>query len=101
MNRLVAGAALALLASAAAADTTVRYTVQHSGRTSGALTTVVGGDGRVRVSYSYRDNGRGPDIEEDFRVGADGTLAQYRLSGKSTFGAALDEHFELARGRAS
>jgi hypothetical protein len=88
-------------AVAANAETTLKYTVQHAGTTSGAQTVVVGDDGRVRVSYSYRDNGRGPDLEEEIRLAADGTMASYRLRGKTTFGAKLDERFTVARGRAS
>jgi cytosine/adenosine deaminase-related metal-dependent hydrolase len=100
MKRLALLAALAF-ATTAGADTTLHYTVQHAGKTSGAQTTVIGDDGRVNVSFSYRDNGRGPDLSEEIRVAADGTIRSYRLKGKSTFGAVLDERFTLARGRAS
>lgn len=100
MRTLALLAALAF-SGAAAADTTLHYTVQHQGRKSGAQTTVIGDGGRVHVSYTHRDNGRGPDIDEVFTVGADGTLSGYRQTGKSTFGAAFDERFALARGRAS
>jgi amidohydrolase family protein len=92
--------ALTCVASASA-DTTLRYTVQHFGKTSGAQTTVIGDDGRVHVSYTHRDNGRGPDLNEVIVPADDGTIRQYRLTGKSTFGAALDERFSLSRGRAS
>ncbi|MGQ0429082.1 MAG: amidohydrolase family protein [Gammaproteobacteria bacterium] len=88
------------LTCAAQADTTLEYTVLHSGTRSGAQTTVIADDGMVRVSYSHRDNGRGPDLEEQILPAADGTIRRYQLRGKSTFGAVLDERFELARGRA-
>jgi hypothetical protein len=100
MRKLALVAALAFAATASA-GTTLRYTVQHFGKTSGALTTMIGDDGRISVTFSYRDNGRGPDLAEEIRVAADGTIQSYRLKGKSTFGAALDERFTLARGRAS
>ncbi|MEX1993887.1 MAG: amidohydrolase family protein [Steroidobacteraceae bacterium] len=89
------------LAGAAHADTTLRYTVLHSGTTSGSQTTVVGDDGQVRVRYTHRENGRGPDLEEELVVATDGTLGSYHLRGKSTFGAKLAERFEVRRGRAS
>ncbi len=54
----------------------------------------------MRVSYSYRDNGRGPDIEEEISLAADGTFRSYRQRGKTTFGAMLDERFSASRGRA-
>ncbi|HEY7752835.1 MAG TPA: amidohydrolase family protein [Steroidobacteraceae bacterium] len=91
--------ALALV-SAASADTTLEYTVLHSGRQSGAQTTVIADDGSVHVTYSHRDNGRGPDLDESFAAASDGTFRRYRLGGKSTFGAVLDERFSLERGRA-
>ncbi|MBX3702493.1 MAG: amidohydrolase family protein [Steroidobacteraceae bacterium] len=99
MRHLALLGALAL-AGVAQAGTTYEYTVLHSGRPSGAQTTVIGGDGTVRVSYSHRDNGRGPDLEETFTPAADGTFHRYRLRGRSTFGALLDERFDLGRGRA-
>ena len=52
------------------------------GKTSGAQTTVIGDDGRINVTFSYRDNGRGPDLAEKIRVAADGTIQSYRLNGK-------------------
>ncbi len=100
MKQLALLCALAF-AAAAHADTTHEYSVLYPGKVAGALTTVEGGDGRVRVSYSYRDNGRGPDLEEEIALAGDGTVRRYRQSGKSTFGAAFDERFEVQGSRAS
>lgn len=97
MSRIACLLAL-LLAGAASADTTLRYTVLYSGKTAGSQTTVIDDDGRVRVSYTHRNNGRGPDLEEEIVAAADGTFKSYRLRGKSTFGAVLDERFAI-RGR--
>ena len=77
------------------------YNVLHAGKKSGAQKTVIGNDGRMHVSYSYRDNGRGPDIEEDITLAPDGTIKSYRQRGKTTYGAVLDERFSATRGRAS
>jgi hypothetical protein len=100
MKQLIACLALAC-AAAAHADTTIDYAVLHSGTKSGALKAVVGDDGRMRVSYSYRDNGRGPDSEEDIALLPDGTIARYRQSGRNTYGAVLDERFSRSGRRAS
>ncbi len=100
MKKLALLAAFAFAATAQA-GTTLHYTVQHAGRTSGSQTTDIGDDGLISVSFSYRDNGRGPDVSEKIRLAADGTIQSYRLTGKSTFGAVFDERFSLARGRAS
>lgn len=90
-----------VIAGAAHADTTLLYTVLFAGKPSGSQTTVVGDDGSVRVSYTHRNNGRGPDLEEEIVPAADGTLGRYRLRGKSTFGAVLDERFTIRGRRAS
>ncbi len=49
------------------------------------------------VDYSYRDNGRGPDLKEVFALDDDGTLARYSGLGKSTFDAPIDETFDPRR----
>jgi hypothetical protein len=90
-----------VLANAAHADATHEYVVLFDGKTGGGQTTVIGENGRVRVSYTHRDNGRGPDLEEEILLAADGTFLKYRLTGKTTFGAALDETFVVSRDRAS
>jgi imidazolonepropionase-like amidohydrolase len=98
----LAALACGLLAAAAAqADMTLEYDVVFDGKKGGAQTTVVGDDGRLRVTYSYRSNGRGPDLAEEISLAPDGTFRRYRLTGTTTYGAVLDEEFAVARGRAS
>jgi hypothetical protein len=102
MRNLLAATALALAFSAAAsADTTLDYDVLHFGKKSGAQTVVLRDGGRRHVTYSYRDNGRGPDIEEDIAVLPDGTFGRYRQTGTTTYGAVLDEKFSISGKRAS
>jgi imidazolonepropionase-like amidohydrolase len=67
----------------------------------GAQKTVISDDGKVRVTYSHRDNGRGPDLEEEIALAPDGTFRSYRLTGRTTYGAILDERFTISRSRAS
>jgi hypothetical protein len=100
MKGLLATAAFAF-ALAAQADTTLEYDVIFSGKKSGSLTTVIREDGRRQVTFTYRDNGRGPDIEENIALLADGTIRSYRQRGRTTFGAKLDERFEIAGDEAS
>jgi len=100
MKRLLCFLALCFT-FAAQADTTVDYHVLYAGTKAGAQKTVIGDDGRLHVTYSYRDNGRGPDIEEDIALLPDGTFKSYRQRGKTTYGAVLDERFRIVRGRAS
>jgi Amidohydrolase family len=100
MKSLLACIALGF-AFPALADTTHDYNVLYTGAKAGALKAVTGKDGGIHVSFTYRDNGRGPDSEEDFSFLPDGTLKGYRQAGKNTFGAVLGERFSLAGRRAS
>ncbi len=100
MKTLTILAALAF-ATAAGADAALDYNVLHAGKKSGTQKTVIQGDGKIHVSYSYRDNGRGPDIEEDIALLPDGTFRSYRQTGKTTYGAVLDERFSISGKRAS
>lgn len=56
---------------------------------------------RLETDYSYRNNGRGPDQKEVLEFAADGAWLGYRTEGVSTYGARIDESFELKDGRAS
>ncbi len=98
--KLAALACCLALAHAAQADTTLEYDVVFDGKKGGAQTTVVGDDGRLRVSYSHRSNGRGPDLAEEISLAPDGTFRRYRLTGTTTYGAVLDEEYTVARGHA-
>ncbi|HEU5468083.1 MAG TPA: amidohydrolase family protein [Steroidobacteraceae bacterium] len=100
MKALLACISLSV-ACVAQADTVLDYNVLHAGKESGAQKTVIQGDGRMHVSYSYRDNGRGPDIEEDIALLPDGSFKSYRQTGKTTYGAALNERFSISGRRAS
>ena len=94
MRFLAATVMLAFLAPAQAhAEATVRYTVLFQGKPSGVQTTHVADDGSVTVDYSYRNNGRGPDLKEEFTLAADGTLLRYSGNGKSTFGGPIQDSF--------
>jgi hypothetical protein len=93
--RIILAAAAALVSTAALADTTIHYTVLIQDRPSGSEVTVFHADGRVDTDMSYRDNGRGPDLKEHSRVSPDGTLLSLDTTGKSTFGAPIEEHYTL------
>jgi hypothetical protein len=77
----------------AATPSTTEYQVIFSGSVGGQQTTTVARDGSLRSTLSYRDNGRGPDLEEVIRVAADGTFDEVRIRGTTTFGASADETF--------
>src|SRR5579872_6966635 len=77
----------------ARADTVTRYNILFQGKANGAQTTRVAADGTFTVDFSYRDNGRGPDLKEEFALAGDGTLKRYAVKGASTFGAPVEESF--------
>lgn len=88
---------LALLSASAAgaaqAADSVEYDVIFAGHHSGTQTTTVAADGSIRTTLSYRNNGRGPDLEERITLAPDGTFASFRATGTSTFGSKIDESF--------
>src|SRR5262249_26759360 len=51
-------------------------------------------DGLTHVKFIFKDNGRGPEINETIRYNPDHTMAEFHAKGTSTFGAPIDENFE-------
>jgi hypothetical protein len=94
-----AGLWLACLAPATAATQTHDYSVVIQQQIAGHVTVTVEDDGRVAVDQSYRNNGRGPDIRERYRLDAQGAPVAYEVQGRSTFGAEIREDFALDAGR--
>jgi hypothetical protein len=94
---LLAGLLAALLPSAAAA--TAEYTVLSQNTPSGRMTVDTAVDGTVTVDYSYRDNGRGPDLRETYRPGALSAPLRYEVTGRTELGAEVRESFAVADGR--
>jgi hypothetical protein len=90
-----------IAASAAGAAETTRYVALVNGGKDKAGHQWVTRDGdRTRVDFIYKDNGRGPELKEEFTLGKDGTLTRYKVKGASTFGAIVDETFTLSAGKA-
>jgi hypothetical protein len=65
---------------AAVADTTIDYDVTFTGKKLGSQKVVARDTARVHVSHTYRDNGRGPNSEEDIAVLPDRTFKRYARS---------------------
>ncbi|MBX3695785.1 MAG: hypothetical protein KF790_11505, partial [Steroidobacteraceae bacterium] len=95
MTRIHTGLLCVLLLWAGAAQSahTTEYDVIFAGHPSGAQTTTIAADGSIRTTLSYRNNGRGPDLDERIVLAPDGTFATYRVTGTSTFGSKVDERF--------
>lgn len=81
---------------------TIRYlALVDGGKQAGQQVVAHGDDGVTRVDFVFKDNGRGPELKEEYELAADGTYKRYRVKGASTFGAPVDERFSLAGGKAS
>jgi hypothetical protein len=89
---------LILLAAAAHAEPPLRHSISFQGRLAGEQVVARTEDGRTVVDYSYRDNGRGPDLHEEMRIDETGRLIVFRVTGKSTFGGPVDESFAYGDG---
>jgi Amidohydrolase family len=90
----------ACAAASARAATEYHYTMLFSGHVGGEHVTRIADDGSITTDFSYRENGRGPDLKEKLSLAADGTLQRFAITGKSTFGSLVDERFERKGDRA-
>jgi len=82
------------LAGPAAAAETLRYVALVDGGTkAGEQVVRKDDDGTTHVDFIFKDNGRGPELKEEYKLAADGTYSQYKVTGTSTFGAKVDETF--------
>ncbi len=70
-----------------------------NGKKAGEQVATRGDDGMVRSHFVFKDNGRGPEMQEEFELAPDGTFARYRVSGTSTFGARIDETYSRSGDR--
>jgi cytosine/adenosine deaminase-related metal-dependent hydrolase len=100
MIKLSAVLLAACAAGAAQAAQEYRYTMLFSGHVGGEHITRIADDGSITTDFSYRDNGRGPDLKEKLALAPDGTLQRFAITGKSTFGSLVDERFERKGDRA-
>ncbi len=88
---LACGLVLAL--GAQASDKTRYVLMLGNGKHVGEQVVEHGDDGMTRVHFIYKDNGRGPEMDEEYRLAPDGTYSDYKVKGTSTFGAVVDEHY--------
>ena len=81
-----------LLADPNSAADTARFTVITGGKRIGSLTAATRGD-ETRIDYDVKDNGRGPTMTETIRLDADGLPILWTITGTTTFGSKVSEHF--------
>lgn len=81
-------------AGASAAETLTYSFVNDTIGNPGRQVVERSDDGLYTVTYSYKNNGRGPEFSERYRLAPDGSFTEYHVTGTSTMGAKVDEHFE-------
>jgi hypothetical protein len=90
---LSAALALTFAGLVHAADTTRYIALVNGGKDkAGHLVTTRAGD-RYKVDFLFKDNGRGPELKEEYTLAEDGTFSRYQVKGTSTFGSVIDESF--------
>ncbi|MFC5595156.1 amidohydrolase family protein [Lysobacter niastensis] len=85
--------AVGMAGNALAAETLRYVALVDGGKQAGQQVVTVRDDGSTAVDFIFKDNGRGPELKEEYRLAADGTYQTYRVQGTSTFGAKVDESF--------
>ena len=86
------------MAQTACADET--FSIIFGEKVVGHLTTT-SGDGETRIVFDYKNNGRGPTMAETIKLDAKGLPTFWKISGATTFGSKVDEHFEQVGDKAS
>lgn len=89
--RLLGAVALAACAMPLAAKP-VTYRVVTQDTDIGHYIVDTEGD-RVTVDYDFKQNGRGPTIKESLRLDKDGRPVDWTITGRTTFGNAVNERF--------
>lgn len=98
----LAAVLLASFATQSLAAEQRRYTILvDNGVKAGEQIVDVADNGDVKVRFIFKDNGRGPELNENIKLNADGTIASYSGQGKSTFGSVINEKFERQGNNAS
>ena len=100
MSALLAAAGLLATPAHAEAQPVQHFSVRIQNEDAGRLTLGVGeAPGSLSIDYSYRNNGRGPDLKETFRVDAFGAPVAYDGSGRSEYGNEIRETWSWRDGR--
>lgn len=95
MKRVLGMCVLLALSGSAWSAESIRYAILvDNGKVAGHQWVTKGDDGVTRVDYLFKDNGRGPELKEEFTLAEDGTFKTYRIRGTETMGGAVEESFD-------
>ena len=54
----------------------------------------------IKVHFDFKENGPGPNLDEVIKIGPDLTMLEYKVTGSSEMGGAVDERFTRRGGLA-
>ncbi len=91
-RNLAIALAMMLAGTSFARADTARFSVIFGGKNIGHLWAETSGD-RTSIDFDYKNNGRGPTMVETLKVDADGLPAEWTITGTTTFGSKVAEHF--------
>ncbi len=101
MKALIAAAfAFVGITHASAAETTRYLAFVNGGKDKAGYQYVTRDGDKYKVVFYFKDNGRGPELKEEFTLDARSILTRYRVAGTSTYGSQVDESFTLTGNRA-
>jgi hypothetical protein len=73
---------------------TTRYTlVLDNGTVAGEQVVNRLSPDEIQVHFDFKENGRGPTLDELIRIGPDQTMLEYKVTGQSEMGGFVDERF--------
>jgi imidazolonepropionase-like amidohydrolase len=97
--RHFAAALMILAAPSLAVAETEHFSVIVGGKNVGHLTADTQGD-QTRIDYDYKNNGRGPTKTETVKLDVNGLPSEWTITGTTTFGSKVAEHFVRKGSRA-
>ncbi|TDR41297.1 cytosine/adenosine deaminase-related metal-dependent hydrolase [Tahibacter aquaticus] len=90
---LLAAGLLLCTGHASAAEQVERSEILTMGAKAGFQEARYADDGSIKVHYEFNDRGRGPKMDAEYRVGADGSVARIANTGIDYFKGPVDETF--------
>ncbi len=88
--------------TSALADQEYAYTILvDNGVKAGEQLVKIKEDGQISVRYIFKDNGRGPELDEKISLNEAGFIESYLAKGNTTFGSVINETFKVEGNKAS
>ncbi|MDR7119687.1 amidohydrolase family protein [Rheinheimera soli] len=84
------------------ADKQYSYTILvDNGVKAGEQIVKISDSGDISVRYIFKDNGRGPELDEKISLNKEGFIQDYQAKGNTTFGSVINESFKVEGNNAS